>query len=111
MNNSLASRYFCNVDDFCRLFLKLDFSQPEAIIAQLLLCSVWQLHGNYVNKVCTSKPVNKGKLDNSIIERVKVQAVNCLLSLHFLDSTILVTSFSTDQKGKQPKSVMKGLPE
>ena len=69
------------------------------------------MQGNYVNRFCTAKPVNKDKLDASAIEHAKVQAARCLLSFHFMDSTILATSFTAEQKGKQPKSVIKGLPE
>ena len=70
-----------------------------------VLC-IANLHGNYVNRICTEKLVNKGKLGNSSIGRS-----SCLLSLHFMDSTILATSISADQKGKQPKSVIKDLSE
>ena len=59
----------------------------------------------------TAKPANKGKLGTSAIEPAKVWAASCLLSLHFMDSTILTNSTSADQKGKQAKSFIKGLPE
>ena len=48
---------------FVDFFLKLDFSQPEAIITQLFLSSVLaNLHGNYVNGLCTAEPVDGGGL-------------------------------------------------
>ena len=82
------------------------------MITQWLPSSVLaNLHGNYVNRLCTTKTVNKGKLATSAMELAKVKVASCLLSLHFMDSTILATSISTDQKGKEPKSVIKGLPE
>ena len=36
-----------------------------------VLC-IANLHGNYVNRICTEKLVNKGKLGNSAIGRSKV---------------------------------------
>ena len=54
-------------------FLKLDFSQPEAIITQWLPSSVLaNLHGHYFNRLCTAKSVNKGKLGTNVTERAKV---------------------------------------
>ena len=47
-------------------------SQPEAMITQWLLSSVLaKLHGNYVNRLRTAKPVNKRQLGTSAIERAK----------------------------------------
>ena len=39
------------------------------------------------------------------------KATSWLLLLRFMDSTILATSVPANQKGEQPKSVIKGLPE
>ena len=51
----------------------------------LLICIATML----LQRLCTAKPVKKGKLSSIAIQRTKVKAASCLLSLHLMGSKIL----------------------
>ena len=51
------------------------------LYSQKLLSILPNQHSNMVNRICTAKQANKGKLGTSAVQHPKIQEASCLLSL------------------------------